>query len=111
MPTAEHIKQQVQFQNTGPDQVAGVIVMQLHSSWQPEHGTWDAQYRQVLVVFNARPETYEADYPEGVAHLTLHPALAALREDEGVMACSADSERRRLRVSARLAAVFVEPRT
>lgn len=47
MPTAEHIKQQVVFQNTGPDQVPGVIVMQLHSSWQPDHGTWDDQYKQV----------------------------------------------------------------
>lgn len=49
MPTAEHIKQQVVFQNTGPDQVPGVIVMQLHSSWQPDHGTWDDQYKQVGV--------------------------------------------------------------
>lgn len=31
MPTAEHIKQQLRFHNTGPEQTPGVIIMQLHS--------------------------------------------------------------------------------
>lgn len=111
MPTAEHIRQQLRFHNTGPQQVPGVIVMQLHSSWQPDHGSWDPQYKQVLVVFNARPEPYEAEYPEGAEWYKLHPALAALQDDATVQLCSADNEKRRLHVSPRMAAVFVQPRS
>lgn len=110
MPTAEHIKQQVQFQNTGPEQVPGVIVMQLHSSWQPDHGTWDNKYKQVLVVFNARPQPYECKYPEGSDWFKLHPAFAALTHDPMVMLCTADNDRKMLHVSPRMAAVFVQER-
>lgn len=110
MPTAEHVKQQVVFQNTGPDQVPGVIVMQLHSSWQPDHGTWDGQYKQVLLVFNARPTPFECAFPQGTDYLRLHPALAALTDDGAVQACRADNELRRLSVAPRIAAVFVQPR-
>ncbi|WIA10447.1 hypothetical protein OEZ85_010639 [Tetradesmus obliquus] len=111
MPTGEHIRQQLRFHNTGPQQVPGVIVMQLHSSWQPDHGSWDPQYKQALVVFNARPEPYEAEFPEGAEWYKLHPALAALQEDAMVQLCSADNEKRRLHVSPRMAAVFVQPRS
>lgn len=110
MPTAEHIKQQVRFHNTGPQQVPGVIIMQLHSSWQPDHGTWDQKYRQVLIVFNARPEPFECDFPEGGEWYKLHPALATLQEDRMVQLCTADNDRRRLYVSPRMAAVFVQER-
>lgn len=110
MPTAEHIKQQLRFHNTGPQQVPGVIVLQLHSSWQPDHGTWDPRYSQVLVVFNARPDVYEAPFPDGAEWYKLHPAQASLRDDEAMQACSADNTARRLRVSPRMAAVFVTER-
>lgn len=110
MPTAEHIKQQVQFRNTGPEQTPGVIVMQLYSSWQPDHGTWDDRYKQVLVVFNARPGPYECDFPEGSDYFVPHPALAALKTDAAVQACTADNARRKLHVAPRIAAIFVEPR-
>ena len=110
MPTAEHIKQQVRFENTGPDQVPGVIIMQLHSSWQPDHGTWDPKYKHLLLVFNARPEPFECSYPEGAEWYKLHPALAALHADTMVQLCSADNAQRRLHVSPRMAAVFVQER-
>jgi hypothetical protein len=110
MPTAEHINQQVRFENTGPDQVPGVIVMQLHSSWQPDHGTWDPKYKQLLCVFNARPEPFECAYPVGSDWFKLHPALAALHGDPMVQLCSADNEKRMLHVSPRMAAVFVQER-
>ncbi|KAF8068441.1 PU1 [Scenedesmus sp. PABB004] len=105
MPTAEHIKQQLRFHNTGPQQKPGVIVMQLHSSWQPDHGTWDQNFKQCLVVFNARPEPFEFEYPEGSNWFKLHPALAALQDDRMVQLCAADNDKRRLHVSPRLAAV------
>eukprot|EP00879_Flechtneria_rotunda_P011613 GHRR01012130.1.p1 GENE.GHRR01012130.1~~GHRR01012130.1.p1 ORF type:complete len:951 (+),score=302.30 GHRR01012130.1:707-3559(+) len=109
MPTAEHITQQVQFQNTGPQQVPGVIIMQLHSSWQSDHGTWDPKHKQLLVVFNARPEAFECDYPEAAEQYKLHPALASLQDPE-VQQCTADNETRRLHVTARMAVAFVQDR-
>lgn len=111
MPTAEHIKQQLRFENTGPQQTPGAIVMVLHSSWQPDHGTWDPRFRDILVVFNARPEPFVFEYPEGADwNLRLHGALAALQDDRAVQLCSADNGARRLTVSPRLAAVFVNQR-
>eukprot|EP00775_Hariotina_reticulata_P002314 gene2314-2622_t len=110
MPTAEHIKQQLRFHNTGPEQTPGVIIMQLHSSWQPDHGTWDAKYKQVLVVFNARPEPFECAFPEGAEWYKLHPALAALHHDQLVQVCTADNTQRTLLVSPRMTAVFVQER-
>jgi hypothetical protein len=65
---------------------------------------------QVLIVFNARPEPYECTYPPGSDWFKLHPAFAALTGDPAVMACSADNDKKLLRVSPRLAAVFVQPR-
>jgi hypothetical protein len=80
------------------------------NSWQPDHGTWDAKYKQVLVVFNARPEPYECAFPEGAEWYKLHPALAALHHDPLVQVCAADNTQRSLLVSPRMTAVFVQER-
>jgi hypothetical protein len=74
-----------------------------------DHGTWDERYVQVLAVFNAGPQPFSAPFPDGGEWYKLHPALAALG-DPGVDACSADNATRRLTVSPRMAAVFVQER-
>lgn len=65
---------------------------------------------QVVVVFNARPEAYVAPYLPGLEHLTLHPALAALADDEGVQGCDADDASKQITVSPRFTAVYVQRR-
>lgn len=104
---------QVSFENTGPDQIPGVIVMRLVSTASPgDPGTHDPDLASVVVVFNARPMAAVIPFPAGCEALELHPALAELAAagDGAVGGCRADGARRELRVHGRVAAVFVEQR-
>jgi len=117
MASADHIQQQLLFHNTGPDQIPGLLVMQLNSAAvggggaeaAAAGGTYDPTWRSLLVVFNARPEPVEVPYPEGLGGLELHPALKGLAGDDEVQGCSADGEKRVVCVQPRLAVVFVSP--
>jgi hypothetical protein len=111
MPRASDIKQQVVFENTGPDQIPGVICMRLISARSPDHGTYDPELASVVVVINARPAAARLPFPAGVRGLELHPVLAELAgEDDALAGCQADVVRGVVDVPGRVAAVFVERR-
>ena len=113
MPSAEHVCRQVSFENTGPDQIPGVIVMRLASTGSPaDPGTHDPELACAVIVFNAQPAAARVPFPAGAGALELHPALQELAAagDDAVAACRADGARRELSVAGRVAAVFVERR-
>ena len=102
--TADDILARLQFHNTGPDQVPGLIVMSIDN----RHGeTLDGPYRLVVVVFNARPDPVSFSAP-GLAGvpLTLHPVLRD-SVDPVVRTSAFDSETGTLTVPALTTAVFV----
>ncbi len=69
--TAEQIKAQVEFLNTGPSQIPGVIAMSIKDDL---NNRVDMNYDQVVVLWNASPEevSFTAD---GLGELKLHPLL------------------------------------
>jgi pullulanase-type alpha-1,6-glucosidase len=68
--TAEEIQANLTFLNNGPDQIPGVIVMELVNNT----GLANEPYQRILVIFNARNEVLEFA-PEGYGDIsmTLHP--------------------------------------
>jgi hypothetical protein len=109
MRSADHINKQLFFHNTGPTQDPGVIIMELVSSDSGDAGAYDPQYSRILVVFNGRPAAYQL--PQGAfdQRYQLHPALAKLQDPWLVEAAA--SSQGALQVGARVAAVFVLPRS
>ncbi|KAJ9508470.1 hypothetical protein QJQ45_012002 [Haematococcus lacustris] len=57
LPTQAAVLDQVSFTNTGPDQVPGVIVMQLESALGTDMtgSVYDPNFERLVVVFNAAP--------------------------------------------------------
>ena len=57
------------------EQVPGVVVMEIQSASVAgaEGGTEDPRHKRIVVVFNARPDVYEAAWPAGQ-----HPSPADL---------------------------------
>lgn len=80
-----------------------------HMCMQPPSICPMCRHSQVLVVFNARPEPYVADFPDAAEWYKLHPDLAVL-DDPLVHLCCADNDARRLTVAPRMTAVFVQER-
>lgn len=112
MARTEHILKQLTFHNTGPNQMPGVIVMELVSAPEGGNGTYDPSYERLVTVFNCAPYGNDVPYPASVpqgARLQLHPELVAAG-DARVGAAAADGTARVFRVPARTAAVFVQPR-
>ncbi|NTV66024.1 MAG: DUF3372 domain-containing protein, partial [Oscillochloris sp.] len=71
--TAEQVRRAVRFFNTGPDQIAGLIVMQLH-----DPAATQDMLGQVVVLFNATPAPIQfCDPAFGGAELWLHPVQQA----------------------------------
>ncbi|MBI5353271.1 MAG: pullulanase-type alpha-1,6-glucosidase [Chloroflexi bacterium] len=69
LQTADRIKQSVSFLNTGKDQVPGLIVMHLNNS-----SGLDANYRDIIVLFNSRPEAVTfTDASFSGMNYVLHP--------------------------------------
>ncbi|WP_246068478.1 pullulanase-type alpha-1,6-glucosidase [Microbulbifer harenosus] len=101
LPSAEAVQSVVSFENTGPEQIPGLIAMHLNDPT----GDYDEETSQILALFNGSADTVEftlasaADQP-----FALHPvqqasadtALAAASVDNGVFT-----------VPARTTAVFV----
>ncbi|GFR45769.1 hypothetical protein Agub_g7223 [Astrephomene gubernaculifera] len=122
--TADVIRQ-LSFHNTGPDQVPGVIVMELKSaedssgtsgsggsSGSSNSGVYDSEYERLVAIFNCAPYGNDMPYPPDVpqsASLELHPDLAAVG-DSRLSASLADNQARLLRVPGRTTAVFVQRR-
>ncbi|GLC65145.1 Cytochrome c oxidase subunit 1 [Pleodorina starrii] len=113
------VVRQVAFHNTGPDQIPGVIVMELVSAPYDNDGdgssikgVYDPSYERLIVVFNCAPYDNDLPYPRGVpqgGRLELHPDLAAVG-DARLSAAAADDAARLLRLPPRTAAVFVQRR-
>ena len=70
LTTAEDIKKHLTFLNTGPDQVPGLIAMQLEDL----EGDIDRRYERIVVLFNGDKEkvTFSSEALAG-AQLKLHP--------------------------------------
>ena len=98
--TAEEVQERLRFHNTGPDQMPGLIVMELNN----EDGDYDDRYRRIVVVWNASTE--EQVFPiSGRAGFRLHPRL---RDSFDPVVRAATFEDGTFRVPARTTAVFVE---
>lgn len=104
MQTAEDIAARLRFLNTGPEQIPGLIVMQLMDFQAVE---LDPQHQQIIVLFNARPEAVTFTDPEqqGLA-LELHP-LQQNSADPEVKAATFDPATGAFSVPGRTTAVFV----
>ncbi len=105
--TAEDIRARVRFLNVGPGQVPGLIVMWISDEVEGLRPI-DPDYRSVLVVINATPETQTYGNPDWkAAAFELHPVLVG-SYDEVVRRATFDPERGEFSVPGRTAAVFVE---
>lgn len=111
LPDPDHIRRQIKFENTGPDQIPGLIAVCIASSDSPSQGTFDREFDRIVVVVNARPEPAKRPYPQGVTTLELHPALQEIASsDADVAGCRANDVTGVYEVAARVAAVFVQRR-
>ncbi|MCL4262227.1 MAG: pullulanase-type alpha-1,6-glucosidase [Anaerolineae bacterium] len=106
LQTAEEIMARLQFDNTGPDQIPGLIVMSLSD----QVGTdLDPQFDQIVVLFNANDEaqTFMISELAGM-EMVLHPVLAA-SSDGRYAEMSYDAASGAFAVPGRSTAVFVLP--
>jgi pullulanase-type alpha-1,6-glucosidase len=103
--TAEDIEQRLGFDNTGPDQIPGVIVMSISDMGDLED--LDPNYEYIVVVFNGTPDevAYTLDAAVGL-NMELHPVQAA-SADTIVQGASFDSATGTFTVPGRTTAVFV----
>jgi hypothetical protein len=100
--TAEQIQKSVSFLNTGPQQIPGLIVMLLTDT-----GNFDPTYNEIVVLFNASPETIRfADDAFKGLKFELHPVQAA-SADEEVKRSDFDTARGQFTVPGRTTTVFV----
>ncbi|RKG98350.1 pullulanase-type alpha-1,6-glucosidase [Corallococcus carmarthensis] len=99
--TGDEVKQLVRFENTGPNQIPGLIVMAMQ-----DHGT-NAEGKRAIVLFNGTDEaqTFKADGYKSLK-LKLHPAQQA-STDPVVRTSTYDAATGGFMVPARSTAVFV----
>ncbi len=98
---ADAIQERVLFPDGGPDQARGVITMHLSDLVGDD---LDPQWEEVVVVFNATPDTVTQSVDEAVGPFELHPVQAA-GDDPVVRDATADGTT--FTVPARTVAVFV----
>lgn len=100
--TAEDVQRCVSFLNSGPEQIPGLIVMQLTAS-----GDIDPLYKAIVVLFNASPlpVTFAGDAFAGLK-FELHPVQAAT-SDEILLRADFDTSTGAFRIPGRTTAVFV----
>lgn len=106
LQTAAEVQQRLAFENTGPEQIPGVIVMSLSDQ---VGDNLDPVHQMVVVIFNARPDdlAYQSDAFAGLG-LTLHP-VQQNSYDELVRGATFDSTTATFSVPAWTTAVFVLP--
>ncbi|QAT81934.1 alpha-1,6-glucosidase [Corallococcus coralloides] len=99
--TGDEVKQRVHFENTGPDQIPGLIVMAMQ-----DPGT-NAEGQRAIVLFNGTDDaqTFQADGYKSLK-LKLHPVLQA-STDPVVRTSAYDAATGGFTVPARSTAVFV----
>lgn len=104
--TAEDVQARLRFLNTGPDQIPGVIVMDLSDT---AGENLDPEYDRIVVVFNADDDELVIPAADLAGReMALHPVLAA-SADPVVIGASWDSAAGAFTVPGRTAAVFVQP--
>jgi pullulanase/glycogen debranching enzyme len=102
LQTAEAVQKSVSFLNTGPNQIPGLIVMQLNDALNI-----DPVYDSIVVLFNASPNSVSfADSSLTGLQFELHPVQAA-SIDEIVKRSDFDLSRGVFTVPGRTTAVFV----
>jgi pullulanase len=104
--TAEQIQSQLSFRNTGPDQIAGAIVMVLSDVGEEN---LDPEYAQIVVIFNGSDE--QLDFTDSAFTGTafeLHPILQD-SVDSVVQTSVFTAESGTFTVPALTTAVFVLP--
>jgi Type II secretory pathway, pullulanase PulA and related glycosidases len=104
--TAAEVERMVSFFNNGPDQISGLIVMSISDNGP---NRLDPNIGQVVVLFNARPETVTITIPElANGDLRLHDVqIASSDERVALSRYNADGS---FSVPGRTTAVFVGPR-
>eukprot|EP00899_Mesostigma_viride_P029428 jgi/Mesvir1/9670/Mv12155-RA.1 len=110
LPRKEQVLSRVKFLNVGASATPGVIVMQILDGEKGTPGLSELcpRFRRIVVVVNARPDTYTATFPTlAQAELSLHP-LQAKSKDEVVRTSSCTNGS--ISVPARTCAVFVHRR-
>jgi pullulanase-type alpha-1,6-glucosidase len=107
LQTEADIMARVQFLNTGPDQVPGLIVMSI-SDKIASLPDLDPQHEQIVVLFNAT-DTAQSFKPAGAAGqgFRLHPVQAD-SADAVVRSATYDAAAGEFKVPARTTAVFVQ---
>jgi pullulanase len=107
LQTEADVLARLHFENTGPDQIPGLIVMSLADQVDglPE---LDQNYDLVVVLFNASDEaqTFSAASLPDVS-LSLHPVQANSTTDAVVKQATFDAKTNVFRIPARTTAVFV----
>ncbi|WP_346837495.1 pullulanase-type alpha-1,6-glucosidase [Microbulbifer sp. SAOS-129_SWC] len=103
---ASAVGQHLSFLNTGPEQVPGLIAMQL----QDESGNIDRRYQRVVVLFNGDDDTvqFTSDALRGL-HLQQHP-LQRHSADTRLHDVQFDRDSGSFTLPGRTTAVFVERR-
>jgi len=105
--TAADIENRLQFENTGPDQIPGLLVYSLADT----DGAVDRGRRRLVVLLNARKEPAEFAIPAMAdRRLSLHPVLAG-SNDALARASTFVPATSTFHVAQRTTAVFVEKRT
>ncbi|HUM71652.1 MAG TPA: DUF3372 domain-containing protein, partial [Chloroflexota bacterium] len=106
LQTADEIMARLQFHNTGPAQIPGLIVMSLSDQVGAD---LDPQFDQTVVLFNANDEaqTFTMGELAGM-EMVLHPVLAA-SSDGRYAEMSYDASSGTFAVPGRSTAVFVLP--
>ena len=106
LPTAEDVQARLQFLNTGPEQLPGVIVMSLSDV---VGDNLDPTADRLVVIFNASDEPLSFPVAEWAGRpMALHPVFAA-SADPVVREAAWDEAAGAFSVPARTTAVFVQP--
>ncbi len=106
LETAEQVQAMLHFYNVGPQQIPGLIVMELYD---PGRLVARNGYARLVVLFNATDEEVTfADSALAGLNLTLHP-VQAHGYDPVVKTSTYDPEAGSFTVPARTTAVFVQP--
>jgi hypothetical protein len=99
LQTADQIKKVVSFLNSGPEQIPGLIVMRLNDT-----DNLDANYKELAVFFNARPDAVTFSDTSLTGEYVLHP-IQQISTDEVVKDASYENDT--FNIPGRSTVVFV----
>lgn len=106
--SAEDIMRRIKFYNTGPNQIPGLIVMQINDEAEK---TIDRRYSSILIFFNAHKNVVRYALPDNLdKQYSLHP-LQVNSADPVVRTSSYDFGKFQFKIPGRTTAVFVHERS